>query len=105
MDHFYYLGDMLTAGGGAEASSKNRVRTRWKKFRQLLSLLTSRVFSHKLKGKIYEACARSAMLYGSETWPVNKEDICRIQRTEMQKAKWMCNICLIDYPPKKLEIC
>ena len=59
VDQFCYLGDMLSAGGGAEASSVMLVRSGWKKFRELLPLLTSRVFSHKMKGKLYAACVRS----------------------------------------------
>ena len=84
VDQFCYLGDMLSAGGGAEASSVMRVRSGWKKFRELLPLLTSRVFSHRMKGKLYAACVRSGMLCGSKTWPVKEEDVCRIERTEMQ---------------------
>ena len=67
VNKFCYLGDMLSAGGGAEASSITRVRTGWKKFRELLPLLTSRVILHKMKDNIYKACVRSAMLYSSET--------------------------------------
>ena len=48
----------------AEASSMTRVRT-GENFRELLPPLTSTVFSHKSKGKTYEAGVRSAMLYGS----------------------------------------
>ena len=75
VDEFCYLCNMLIAGGGVEASSVMRVRSGWKKFREL-SLLTSRVFSHRMKGKLYAGCVRSCMLYGGETWPV-KEDVCR----------------------------
>ena len=96
---FCYLGCMLSAGGGAEASSITRVRTGRKKFRELLPLLTSRVFSHKMKGNIYKACVSGAMLYGSETWPVKREDTCRLQRTEMQMARWMCKISLSERRP------
>ncbi len=32
MDEFCYLGDKLSAGGGAEACSVARVRSGWKKF-------------------------------------------------------------------------
>ena len=56
-----------------------------------MALLTSRVFSHKMKGNIDKACVRSAMLYGSETWPVKRGDTCRLERTEMQMTRWMCN--------------
>ena len=56
---------MLSAGGGAEASTISQVRSNWKKFRELLPLLTSRVFLHKMKAKLYKAYVRSVMLHGS----------------------------------------
>lgn len=96
VNQFCYLGDMLSAGGGAEASSIARIRSGWKKFRELLPLLTSRVFSHKVKGRLYTACVRSVMLYGSETWPLKESDINRIARTDKQMIRWMCNISLKD---------
>ena len=105
MDKFCNLGDMLSAGGGAEmaeASSITRIRTGWKKFRELLPLLTSRVFSHKMKGNIYKGCVRSAMLYGSETWLVKIEDNRRLpERTEMQMARWVCSIILSEGRPSE----
>ena len=64
-----YLGDMLSAGGGAEASSVTRTRCAWKKFRELLPILSSRTVSLKKKGSFYQACVRPVLLYGSETWP------------------------------------
>ena len=94
VDQFCYLGDMLNAGGGAEASSIARVRSGWKKFRELLPILTGRAFSHKAKGRLYRACVRSAMLYGSETWPMKEEDIQRICRADMQMIRWMCGVSL-----------
>ena len=33
---FCYLGDMLSAGGGCEIAVTTRVKTAWKKFRELL---------------------------------------------------------------------
>ena len=96
VDQFCYLGDMLSAGGGAEASTVARVRSGWKKFRELLPLLTNRTFSHKVKGRLFSACVRSAMLYGSETWPLKQEDLSRLARTDMQMVRWMCNVSLRD---------
>ena len=40
--------------------------------------MTLRKLSHKMKGNIYKACVRSGMLYGSETWPVKKEDTSKL---------------------------
>ena len=39
VQQFCYLGDMLSAGGGAEASSVTRTRCAWKKFLELLLIL------------------------------------------------------------------
>ena len=35
--------------------------------------------SLKLKGKIYSACVRSSMIYGSETWLMKVEDKQRLE--------------------------
>ena len=83
MDRFCYLGDMLDACGGAESSTITRIRSGWKKFRELLPLLTTKATSLKIRGEIYATCVRSVMLYGSETWPVKVEDSQRLHRNEM----------------------
>ena len=68
VEEFCYLGDMLNCGGGAGAASRVRVGCAWKKFRELNPILTARGAYLKLKSKIYSACVRSSMIYGSETW-------------------------------------
>ena len=47
VDSFCYLGDTLDAGGGCEAGITARVRAAWRKFLQLLPLLTSLLSSQK----------------------------------------------------------
>ena len=64
---FCYLGDMLSAGGGCEMAVTTRVKIAWKKFRELLPVLTSRHLSYKTCGHVYSSCVRSAMLHSSET--------------------------------------
>ena len=41
VDKFYYLGDMLSVDGDADAAMEARIRIGWKKFRQLVPLLTN----------------------------------------------------------------
>ena len=50
---FCYLGDMLSAGGGREIMVTTRVKIAWKKFRELLPVLTSRHLSYKTRGHAY----------------------------------------------------
>ena len=48
VNKFCYIGDILSAAGGAEASSITIITTSWKTFRELMQLLTLRVSSHKM---------------------------------------------------------
>ena len=50
---FCYLGDMLSAAGGCELSTTIRVKTAWKKFKDLLPVLSSRHLSFKTHGCVY----------------------------------------------------
>ena len=104
VDKFCYLGDVLDAGGGAELSTVTRVRSGWKKFRELLPLLTTTAISLKIKGELYAACIRSVMLYGSETWLIKVEESQRLHRNEMSTIRWMCGVTMRDrYPCEELR--
>ena len=74
VDKFCYLGDTIGAGGGARECSVTRVGCAWKKFRELLPVLTSRRFSLGIRGQAYRACVRNVLLYSCETWAVKEED-------------------------------
>ena len=50
---FYYLGDTLGVGGGAEKATRARVRCAWTKFKELSPILTAQSASYCMKGKIY----------------------------------------------------
>jgi hypothetical protein len=91
---FCYLGDMLNGEGGADSASVARVRSAWKKFRELGGMLTRKEMSLKLKGMVYATCVRSVMIYGSETWAMNVEQERRLERAEMRMVRWMCGVSL-----------
>ena len=96
VDQVCYLSDMLSAHGGAETSSVSHIKSGWKRFSELLPLLTSQVFPRTTKGRLYSACVRNIMLYGSETWPPKESDISRIAQTDMQTVRWMYHVSLKD---------
>ena len=57
-----------------------------------------------MRGRLYSSCVRSCMLYGSETWPVRKENVVALQQAEMRIVRWMCGIKLKDrFPSKELR--
>ena len=77
---FCYLGDVLNDESGSNMASINRVRSGWKKFRELSGVLTNKKVALRLKGRVYAACVRSTMLYGSETLAANTEQVARLSR-------------------------
>ena len=66
---------MLFAAGGCELSTTTRVKTAWKKFKELLYVLLSCHLSYKTHGPVYSSCFRNA----SETWPLTRPDLQRLQ--------------------------
>ena len=66
---------MIGVGGGVEESIVVRIRCDLTEFRDLLSVLTSKVFSVHTKGKSFQECARIVILYVSKTREVKDEDL------------------------------
>ena len=89
---FCYLGDMLGAAGGCDSATITRVGCAWKKFRELLPVLTSSSLSLRVRGHIYSVCVRSAMLHAAETWPLNTSDLHRLQRNDRAMIRWICKV-------------
>ena len=77
-----YLEDMLSAAGGCELSTTTCVKTAWKKFKELTPGLSSCHISFKTHGRMYSSCVRSTMLHASETWPITKPSLQRLQRND-----------------------
>ena len=89
---FFYLDDTLSAGGGCEIAATTCVKTAWKKFRELLPVLTSCHLSYKTCGHVYSSCVRSAMLHASETWPLTKTNLQRLQCNDRAMIRQSCSI-------------
>ena len=81
-----------TVAGGCELSTTTRVKTAWKKFKDLLPVLSSRHLSFKTRGHVYSSCVRSAMLHASETWPLTKPNLQHLQRNDRAMIRQICNV-------------
>ena len=93
---FCYLGDMLSAGGGCEITVTTHVKIAWKKFRELISVRTSRHHSYKIGDHVYRSCVGNTMFHASETWPLTKTNL---QRYERAMIRQICNIKPEDVAP------
>ena len=68
------------------------MKTAWKKFRELLPVLTSRQLSYKTRGHVYSSCMQSAMLHAGETWPLTKTNLQRLQSNDRVMIRQICSI-------------
>ena len=48
--------------------------------------------SFKIRGCVYSSCVRSAMLHASETWPLTKPNLQRLQRNDRAMIRQICNV-------------
>ena len=88
--NFCYLGDMLCAGGGCKLVIVTRCSTAWGKFKRLLPILTSEHVSLRTRGKVFNACVRSALLHSSETWAPTAPDLQRLRWNDRSMVRWLC---------------
>ena len=90
--NFCYLGDMLCAGGGGNLTLVTRCSTARGKFKRLLPILTSKHVSVRTRGKVFNACVRSAPLHGSETWAPTAPDLQRLRWNDRSMVRWICGV-------------
>ena len=93
---FCYLGNRLNASGGCETAVTPRVRIEWMNFRECGELLLGRRFSVTMKGMVYRSCAKSAMLYGNETWCLRENEMIILRRTERAMVRSISEVKLVD---------
>ena len=49
-----------------------------------------------MRGRVYDACVRSTMLYGSETWALKVLDEMKMERSAMRMIRLICRTKLRD---------
>lgn len=93
---FCYLGDMLERSGGAERAVRTRVAAAWSKWRELSSLLVNRHLPLVRRARVYEACIRSVLLYGAETWALTARLEQIIRSCDRRMLRYLAKIRLSD---------
>nr|CAH8869570.1 unnamed protein product [Trichobilharzia regenti] len=78
VDKFVYLGSCVSAGGGVMDEISNRIMKARVAYINLSHLWRRRDVSLAIKGRVYNASVRAALLYACETWPLRAEDVRRL---------------------------
>ena len=76
VDEFVYLGAKLCKEGGGVTDSKNRLSKARGAFNKVIKKIwISDNISRKTKLRLYKTLVVKVLLYGSETWTMNKGDV------------------------------
>ena len=68
------------------------MKTAWKKFKELLPVLSSHDVSYKTHDCVYSSCFRNAMLHVSESWPLKRSGLPLVWRNDRAMIRQKCNI-------------
>ena len=83
---------MLDCEAGVERSVRARVAAAWGRWRKVSSLVVNRSIDLKTRGRVVEACVRSALLYGTETWALTDRLMDVLQRCDCKMLKYMAGV-------------
>ena len=86
VDHFEYLGLVVSANGSCEEEIRRRVQAGWQSWRRTSGVPCDRKLSSRLKGKIYKCKAGNLIWHGdigSDTKDGGKDGGCRAEDVEM----------------------
>ena len=93
---FSYVGDVISTEGGAQEAVTSRIRSAWKKFKEVSSVICGRSISLKVRGTLYKSYMTNALTYGAECWALKMEDERRLKTTEMRMLRMICGKTLKD---------
>ena len=83
--------------GGVERSVSARVAMAWSKWREISGLLCNKRIPLRSRSNVYDACVRSVMLYGAETWPLTQRLERVIVSTDRRMLRYMAGVRLQDH--------
>ena len=92
VDAFKYLGSIVSKDGSIDEEVRCRLQAAWNNWKRTSGVLCDRRISARVKGKVYKAVVRPALLYGSETWAMKKTQEKKIEVAEMRMLRWMCGV-------------
>ena len=89
---FCYLGDLLDSEGSVERSVRMRVTSAWRKWREIASLLINKDIPLRHRGRVYDACVRSVLLYGAESWPMTERVQAILTSCDRRMLRYMAGV-------------
>jgi hypothetical protein len=92
VDKFTYLGCVITPDGQCLDDIKRRITRAAATFQGLQRVWSSNKISMAIKGRVYESCVRSTLLYGCESWTLRTKDINPVKVFDNRKLRQIARI-------------
>jgi hypothetical protein len=89
---FKYLVSVVQKNGSFEENMKHRIKCGWMKWREASGVLCDKRIPIRLKGTYYKAVVRTAMMYGTKCWVVNRKTEQRMSVEKMRMLRWMSGV-------------
>ena len=102
MNGFKYLGSAIAVDGSEEREVTRRIQAGWKNWMEVSGVLCAWRIPVKLKGKVYKAVVRPAMMYLMEATPIKKVNEKRMNVDEVKMLRWMSRMTRRDRKPNAL---
>ena len=80
---------------------RGRISASWLKWKEISSLLVNRGVPLRHRARVYEACIRPVLLYGSETWPLTVGLREMIRTTDRRMLRYMAGVRWQDRVPSE----
>ena len=96
VDKYVYLGQEVNIENDLKGEVSRRRKAGWMKFVQEKEVLKSKLDS-EVRANIFNSTILPAMLYGSETWSLTKEEELKLEVTERAMERIMLGISLKDH--------
>jgi len=95
VERFRYLGLIIQENGEIDEDNQ-RIKVRWKKWKNTSGVLYDRRIPLKLKGRVYSMIVRPTLLDGVKYWPIKRSNVQRMRVAEMRMICWICGHTRLD---------
>ena len=92
-----YLGKTVIQAGDLLSEIKRRIALGWAAFSKVANIMKSRTAHMKIKRKIHNEYVLPVMVYGSETWALNKAHMELLSVAQRKMERIMLGITLRDH--------
>ena len=93
---FKYLGSVISEEGGCDLEVRQRIKAAWAKWRQVSGVILDKKIPLKLRIKVYKTVIRPVLLYGAETWALQRKEEEILERTKMRMLRWILGVSLME---------